>query len=41
MQKKSFKTIDSLSQKMIAYLACRAAIKAGESLTKKTSKRAT
>src|SRR5882724_11841270 len=38
MQKKSFKTIDSLSQKMIAYLACRAAIKAGESLTKKQAK---
>jgi len=37
-EEKSIKDIDRTSQRMIAYLACRAAIKAGESLTKKQSK---
>ncbi|HSA83415.1 MAG TPA: DNA mismatch repair endonuclease MutL [Patescibacteria group bacterium] len=37
-EERNLKDIDVLSQKLIAYLACRAAVKAGESLTKKQAK---
>lgn len=37
-QEKRVKEIDSVSRKMIAYLACRAAVKAGDKLTKKQAK---
>ncbi|MBI5123701.1 DNA mismatch repair endonuclease MutL [Candidatus Roizmanbacteria bacterium] len=37
-EERNLKDIDKISQKMLAYLACRGAIKAGESLTKKQAK---
>ncbi len=37
-EEKNIKAIDSVTSKMLAYLACRAAVKAGEHLTKKQCK---
>jgi DNA mismatch repair protein MutL len=38
LEQERTKDIDAMSKKMLSYLACRAAIKAGESLTKKQAK---